>query len=354
MKLNLEQNVVNQEFFNNTIKAVEDKMNFDMLALNGGLSEEVQNLRTRQDQINKELREDIKKLNESQVAIIDALDDAVSLLQSLKHAFDCEQGNCSVKIPSCALTTEFMEGKKTVSTGGHDDAVPVGTLVPFTCKDGYTATVDNKYIATCKKDGWIGPACQECSKSLSGCATCTNLKTCLTCASGYKTITDSNYQTVSLTSDNMEVDPQGMVANGKLDEVKTCLVSGDKTDQEKWRSCPKYTRPQCAAPAWIQVDLKKIMRIGSVTTWMYYHDGRKYCGKRISISETGEFKGEEVVLHENQQPAGETSTGLVTKGGARLARYIRYESARNSVNEDVHFIGIEVKAVDRDVKCVRP
>ena len=56
------------------------------------------------------------------------------------------------------------------------------------------------------------------------------------------------------------------------EEIKTrkaCLVDNNKNSQ-RWQYCPAYNR-LCHSPAWVQIDLKKMMYVGKIVIH-HYHD----------------------------------------------------------------------------------
>jgi hypothetical protein len=118
----------------------------------------------------------------------------------------------------------------------------------------------------------------------------------------------------------------------------------------QWNRRVYYNGLSCYDPAWLQVDLGSVMRLGSVTVWKYWNDGRRYCGQRIAVSSTGAFNGEETDLqHTAALRVGyglpETAAGIDVSAYGVTGRYIRIWSGRSNVNAGVHFVGIRATAV---------
>ena len=107
---------------------------------------------------------------------------------------------------------------------------------------------------------------------------------------------------------------------------------------------PHGTAKSCAEPLYITVDLGKFYQLGAVRIWNYYGDLRKFCGQKLSLSLSGKFAGEEIVVWQPKEKWGpaEVQAGNLHKFKPAAARYVRYYSAGSSANNGVHMVEIDI------------
>ena len=165
-----------------------------------------------------------------------------------------------------------------------------------------------------------GMACADCAGCIAG-------EYRAACGSLYTTgVTDlSSLATVSGTT------TAGTLANA---------VDGDH-EPSAWASQPSGNVASCASePLHLELDLGDVYAITDVTVWMYYADGRAYCGKQMLIS-TDHGSWTPVVSHSTGFSAAETSSGTTTVVNAN-ARYVKLSSAGSNMNPGVHFLEVRV------------
>jgi hypothetical protein len=122
---------------------------------------------------------------------------------------------------------------------------------------------------------------------------------------------------------------------------KSRAVDGDHTPA-RWQMSPFSTAPTCDHRAAVEVDLGYMQLIDEVTLFRYYGDQREYCGTKIEVSIDGN-NWLPVRDDGNGFAAQESSTGTVLSfSGSFPARYIRAWSSRNTRNEGVHLMDLEV------------
>jgi alpha-N-acetylglucosaminidase len=92
-------------------------------------------------------------------------------------------------------------------------------------------------------------------------------------------------------------------------------------------------------PQWLQVDLQKPQRIGSVQVWPYWGDGRHYQYK-VEVSSDGRQWTLVADMSQNTQPA--TEKGDLHTIKPVETRYVRVTMLKNSANPGVHIVEIKV------------
>ncbi|MBT7299689.1 MAG: DUF1080 domain-containing protein, partial [Victivallales bacterium] len=97
-------------------------------------------------------------------------------------------------------------------------------------------------------------------------------------------------------------------------------------------------------PSWFQIDLKKAVTINA-SRIIFYNDGRRYFQYTIDASLDG--KAWTVVADNTKNTKPATKAGLTHKFAKPLkARYVRLSIKKNSVNEAVHVVEVEVYSDD--------
>ena len=128
------------------------------------------------------------------------------------------------------------------------------------------------------------------------------------------------------------------------------LVNGLITENE-WRRTPSGVVESCSEQLHVTVDLQEEVMISSVSVWHYYADPRRYCGQKVAISLTGEFRGEETVVYNTGLSYGppETTDGhRIDLGTAAPARFVRHWCSRSTESLEVHFAKLSVQAYAMD------
>ena len=97
---------------------------------------------------------------------------------------------------------------------------------------------------------------------------------------------------------------------------------------------------------WVQVDLGQVRTLGAVRLWNYFRDGRTFHGGRIAISATGEFRGEEMVVHDSERDGeyAETTDGQAFLFEPSEARYIRSWLNGSTSNPGSQWVELEAYA----------
>ena len=72
----------------------------------------------------------------------------------------------------------------------------------------------------------------------------------------------------------------------------------------------------------------------------------RYCAQSVLLSNTGKFSGEESTIHSSDLGHEEDANGLAVDGKGAPARYVRHYAGSNNFNGGVHFINMEVYALD--------
>lgn len=105
----------------------------------------------------------------------------------------------------------------------------------------------------------------------------------------------------------------------------------------------KYHR--CDFETYVEVDLGGVYNLTSIRRWLYYADGRSYCGQKAVLSTTGDFNGQTQVFmcRDFGECGAEDSAGngRVISFPSTTARYIRYYFGRNNVNDGAHIIELQ-------------
>ena len=114
----------------------------------------------------------------------------------------------------------------------------------------------------------------------------------------------------------------------------SAAVDGDTSRSSYWGATPY--------PAWWQVDLGKVHRIGRVRVITFWDDGLepRYYQFRVLVSEDGQAWQQVGDMSENTLPA--TPGGVEFSAGGRRARYVRVEMLKNSANIGVHLVEVMV------------
>ena len=94
-------------------------------------------------------------------------------------------------------------------------------------------------------------------------------------------------------------------------------------------------------PQWLQVDLQKVVRLGSIEVFTYWDSGRYY-QYTVDVSLDGKKWTQVVDMSRNTKPA--TAAGDRHSIAPTDARYVRVNVLRNSANEGVHIAEIRVYA----------
>jgi hypothetical protein len=96
-------------------------------------------------------------------------------------------------------------------------------------------------------------------------------------------------------------------------------------------------------PSWYQVDLKKPVEINAVRL-VFYYDGKRYYQYTVETSLDGKTWQQVADNSKNDKPA--TQAGLFHAFEPVKARYVRLNILKNSVNEAVHVVEVEVYSKD--------
>ena len=135
------------------------------------------------------------------------------------------------------------------------------------------------------------------------------------------------------------------------------LVNG-LIESSEWTQTPSGVAASCSDQLYVTVDLETTVMISSVSIWHYYGDQRRYCGQKVAVSATGEFRGEETVVYNTGLSYGppETPTGHVIDMTAIPGRFIRHWCSRSTASLDVHFAKLSVHAypISDWVSALRP
>eukprot|EP00035_Acanthoeca_spectabilis_P007647 m.140037 g.140037 ORF g.140037 m.140037 type:complete len:442 (-) comp14027_c0_seq2:79-1404(-) len=280
------------------------------------------------------------------------------LVAAINAIADCTGTTCVPRIAVCNLSSlgaglsarGLSVTMPALVNGGA--AVSVGGALQFASSTGYYLPSTAARSITCTGHGWSGvvPTPARC---IANCAVCSGPTGCSMCSSGYTVNVTAPFARLALTGAQVTIDPRGPQANrqrppnaANLAIGKNNLVDGTP-NANLWYTVVSYENRVCTDPAWVQVDLGSQMRVGSVQTWMYWNDARRYCGQRVAVSQTGAFTGEEIEIYSTpgtdyghvERPAG----NLIYANGV-TGRYIRWWSARSNVNVGTHFIEMRVFA----------
>jgi HEAT repeat protein len=126
----------------------------------------------------------------------------------------------------------------------------------------------------------------------------------------------------------------------------SCNHQGDK---EPWRAVDgKLDRNDAwfgaQWPSWYRIDLKKTVAVNAVRV-VFYYDGRRFYQYTFEVSTDGETWTQVVDNSANSLPA--TEAGLTHAFAEPVqARYVRLNILKNSVNEAVHVVEVEVYSAD--------
>uniref|UniRef100_A0A0G4HV28 F5/8 type C domain-containing protein n=1 Tax=Chromera velia CCMP2878 TaxID=1169474 RepID=A0A0G4HV28_9ALVE len=104
----------------------------------------------------------------------------------------------------------------------------------------------------------------------------------------------------------------------------------------KGTSCGKYER-------YVQLDMGSSVQMSAVRLWMYWHDVRSYCGKKVTVSDSSDFKHQqEAFVMPGYGPDESIDGTLLQFPSAVWGRYVRIYVSRNTKNDGVHFIHAKV------------
>ena len=146
------------------------------------------------------------------------------------------------------------------------------------------------------------------------------------------------------------------VGPGLVQKKANCLID-TVTSPQSYAMCPHSTSPlkHCQERRYVTIDLTDYFLVDGVRIFNYHADSRRYCGQRILLSETGEFKGEEVVVYDTKGNYGpqETNHGNLHGFKAQVARFVRYESSGNNKNNYAHMVEIDVLGQRKPVPHLR-
>ena len=96
-----------------------------------------------------------------------------------------------------------------------------------------------------------------------------------------------------------------------------------------------------AWPSWFQVDLQQVRKIDTVRI-IFYWDGRRFYTYTAEVSKDGKTWQKVADNSKNSTPAD--AKGMVHRFAPVEARYVRVNILKNSVNEAVHIVELEVYA----------
>ena len=103
------------------------------------------------------------------------------------------------------------------------------------------------------------------------------------------------------------------------------------------------------AQHWVQFSFNHPITINGFQQLLFKADGRQYKHQKVSLSTTGVFAGEEIVVFScgSYAECG-VSDGATVSFDSTEVRYVRFYSGRNSVNSYTHFIEVNVCMVASD------
>lgn len=80
---------------------------------------------------------------------------------------------------------------------------------------------------------------------------------------------------------------------------------------------------EAGAPTWVEVDLGEAAKVNMIRLWN--NMGGRYEGVKVAVSTTGEFAGEEFIVHDNARDGAydESDSGRLFVFPARQVRYVR-------------------------------
>eukprot|EP00035_Acanthoeca_spectabilis_P007646 m.140033 g.140033 ORF g.140033 m.140033 type:complete len:442 (-) comp14027_c0_seq1:112-1437(-) len=280
------------------------------------------------------------------------------LVAAINAIADCTGTTCVPRIAVCNLSSlgaglsarGLSVTMPALVNGGA--AVSVGGALQFASSTGYYLPSTAARSITCTGHGWSGvvPTPARC---IANCAVCSGPTGCSMCSSGFVVNVSAPFTTLTLTGAQVNVSPRGVGANRQRPPTAANLAIGknnlvDTTiDAGLWYTNIYYDGRSCTDPAWVEVDLGTQQRVGSVTTWMYWLDSRRYCGQRILVSQTGAFTGEETQIYSTpgtDYGHVETSAGNTVYANGVVGRYVRFWSSRSNMNAGVHFVAIRISA----------
>ena len=98
-------------------------------------------------------------------------------------------------------------------------------------------------------------------------------------------------------------------------------------------------------PQWLEVDLEKVYRLGSVRVFPYW-DGSRYYQYTVEVSTDGRNWLQVADLSENTALA--TEKGELHEFEATRARFVRVNMLKNSANRAVHLVEVRVFEAEQD------
>ena len=122
---------------------------------------------------------------------------------------------------------------------------------------------------------------------------------------------------------------------------------------EEWTSSPFGDSPDCSTRLYVTVDLQENYPITGVTIWHYHGDDRSYCGQKVALSATGQFRGEEIVVFDTGRNFGPTETeqGNAIVFEATNARYVRHWCGPSDRNSGIHFMEMDIYGMAASVRA---
>jgi hypothetical protein len=94
---------------------------------------------------------------------------------------------------------------------------------------------------------------------------------------------------------------------------------------------------------WVQVDLGAVHELAFIRQWGYFRDRRTFHGSRLALSPTGEFAGEQTLVHDSETHGEypETPDGRLLSFKPVKARYIRSWFHGNTANAGSQWVELE-------------
>jgi HEAT repeat protein len=105
-----------------------------------------------------------------------------------------------------------------------------------------------------------------------------------------------------------------------------------------------------AWPSWFQIDLQEVRKIDTVRI-IFYWDGKRYYPYTLDVSTDGKTWTTVADNSKNSTPAD--SRGIIHQFDPVDARYVRVNIIKNSVNEAVHLVEVEVYAAGEAPKVFK-
>ncbi len=142
----------------------------------------------------------------------------------------------------------------------------------------------------------------------------------------YSTVAEEEPENVAF---EMSVTGSGGIGQGAYE-----LLTDGKTESD----------PYLGGPTWVQVDLEDVYVIDTIKLWHYYADGRTYHDNKVTLSDTGNFFGEEVVVFDtnaDDEEYPETAEGKAIVFEPVEAQYIRAWVGGSTANQWSHWVELQ-------------